>query len=129
MDEIIRRAAGHPSASLNKLESRPMNPSAKKMNMNLFLILFIRLKSRALRPAFPSNGRNRNNAPIEAQLEPFLREDIHDQELAITIAAASLLLHSAAVAEQAPLRIGLVYCSSGRLRLAGAQVDAASICS
>lgn len=47
------------------------------------------------------------------------------KSLAITIVSASLLLHSAAAAEQAPLRIGLVYCFSGPFALAGAQVDAA----
>jgi branched-chain amino acid transport system substrate-binding protein len=47
------------------------------------------------------------------------------KSLAITVVSASLLLHSAAVAEQAPLRIGLVYCFSGPFALAGAQVDAA----
>src|SRR5258705_4828008 len=45
--------------------------------------------------------------------------------LAITIIAASVLLHSAAVAQQAPLRIGLVYCFSGPFAVAGAQVDTA----
>jgi branched-chain amino acid transport system substrate-binding protein len=47
------------------------------------------------------------------------------KRLAITIISASVLLHSAAVAEQAPLRIGLVYCFSGPFAVAGAQVDAA----
>jgi len=45
--------------------------------------------------------------------------------LAITIISASVLLHSAAVAQQAPLRIGLVYCFSGPFAVAGAQVDTA----
>src|SRR5258708_40326668 len=44
---------------------------------------------------------------------------------ALAAILASVLLHSAAVAEQAPLRIGLVYCFSGPFALAGAQVDAA----
>ena len=44
---------------------------------------------------------------------------------ALAAVLASVLLHSAAVAEQAPLRIGLVYCFSGPFALAGAQVDAA----
>ena len=44
---------------------------------------------------------------------------------ALAAILASLLLHSAAVAEQAPLRIGLVYCFSGPFAVAGAQVDAA----
>jgi branched-chain amino acid transport system substrate-binding protein len=47
------------------------------------------------------------------------------KSFAMTIVAASVLLHSAAVAQQAPLRIGLVYCFSGPFALAGAQVDAA----
>jgi branched-chain amino acid transport system substrate-binding protein len=47
------------------------------------------------------------------------------KSFAIAIVAASMLLHSAAVAEQPPLRIGLVYCFSGPFALAGAQVDAA----
>jgi len=47
------------------------------------------------------------------------------KRFAITVVAASVLLHSAAVAQQAPLRIGLVYCFSGPFALAGAQVDAA----
>jgi branched-chain amino acid transport system substrate-binding protein len=47
------------------------------------------------------------------------------KRFAITIAAASMLLHSAAVAQQPPLRIGLVYSFSGPFALAGAQVDAA----
>src|SRR5258705_11800100 len=47
------------------------------------------------------------------------------KSFAITIAAACVLLHSAAVAQQAPLRIGLVYCFSGPFALAGAQVDTA----
>jgi len=45
------------------------------------------------------------------------------KRFAITVVAASVLLHSAAVAQQAPLRIGLVYCFSGPFALAGAQVD------
>jgi len=44
---------------------------------------------------------------------------------ALVAVLASVLLHSAAAAEQAPLRIGLVYCFSGPFALAGAQVDAA----
>ena len=44
---------------------------------------------------------------------------------ALVAILASLLLHSAAVAQQAPLRIGLVYCFSGPFAVAGAQVDAA----
>jgi branched-chain amino acid transport system substrate-binding protein len=44
---------------------------------------------------------------------------------ALAAILASLLLHSAAVAQQAPLRIGLVYCFSGPFAVAGAQVDAA----
>lgn len=44
---------------------------------------------------------------------------------ALAAILATLLLHSAAVAQQAPLRIGLVYCFSGPFALAGAQVDAA----
>jgi branched-chain amino acid transport system substrate-binding protein len=47
------------------------------------------------------------------------------KRFAVTIAAASMLLHSAAVAQQPPLRIGLVYSFSGPFALAGAQVDAA----
>jgi branched-chain amino acid transport system substrate-binding protein len=47
------------------------------------------------------------------------------KSLAITIISASVLLHSAAIAQQAPLRIGLVYCFSGPFAVAGAQVDAA----
>jgi branched-chain amino acid transport system substrate-binding protein len=47
------------------------------------------------------------------------------KRFAITVVAASVLLHSAAVAQQAPLRIGLIYCFSGPFALAGAQVDAA----
>src|SRR5258705_10145912 len=47
------------------------------------------------------------------------------KSFAITIAAACVLLHSAAVAQQAPLRIGLVYCFSGPFAVAGAQVDTA----
>jgi branched-chain amino acid transport system substrate-binding protein len=47
------------------------------------------------------------------------------KRFAMTIAAASMLLHSAAAAQQPPLRIGLVYSFSGPFALAGAQVDAA----
>ena len=42
---------------------------------------------------------------------------------ALAAILASLLLHSAAVAEQAPLRIGLVYCFSGPFAVAGAQAS------
>jgi branched-chain amino acid transport system substrate-binding protein len=45
--------------------------------------------------------------------------------IAILGIAASVLLPAAAFAEQAPLRIGLVYCFSGPFAQAGAQVDAA----
>jgi branched-chain amino acid transport system substrate-binding protein len=41
------------------------------------------------------------------------------------VGALTALLHSAAIAEQAPLRIGLVYCFSGPFALAGTEVDAA----
>ena len=44
---------------------------------------------------------------------------------ALVAVLASVLLHSAAIAEQAPLRIGLVYCFSGPFAVAGAQVDVA----
>jgi branched-chain amino acid transport system substrate-binding protein len=44
---------------------------------------------------------------------------------ALAAVLASVLLHSAAVAQQPPLRIGLVYSFSGPFALAGAQVDAA----
>jgi branched-chain amino acid transport system substrate-binding protein len=44
---------------------------------------------------------------------------------ALAAVLASVLLHSAAVAQQAPLRIGLIYCFSGPFAVAGAQVDAA----
>jgi len=43
----------------------------KEMNMNLYLIS-IRSKSGTPRPALLSNGRNDDNEPIEAQVEPFL---------------------------------------------------------
>jgi branched-chain amino acid transport system substrate-binding protein len=47
------------------------------------------------------------------------------KRIAITGVLVSALLHPAAMAEQPPLRIGLVYCFSGSFALAGAEVDAA----
>src|ERR1700738_817465 len=47
------------------------------------------------------------------------------KRVAIAGVLATAVLHSAAIAEQAPLRIGLVYCFSGPFAVAGAQVDAA----